>query len=128
MPAPHRALGLLADRGGKGKHYREALKVDPAFVASRVNLARRLFERGAFDDAREQFLRLTQVYAQAEEILAPLTADIDRPRAGAAWSCIGVARLGRGDRAGARAAAKEALLVSSSDGVAQEVARRAVGK
>ena len=186
MPAPHHALGLLADRGGKGKdaekHYREALKVDPGFVASRVNLARRLFERGAFDDAREQFLRLTQVesdvpagylglaecllrldleseaddvigrararfgdtpeilmlvarqllrreaYAQAEEILAPLTADIDRPRAGAAWSWIGVARLGRGDRAGARAAAKEALLVSSSDGVAQEVARRAVGK
>ena len=43
------------------KHYRQALKVDPGFVASRANLARRLFKRGAFDDAREQFLRLTQV-------------------------------------------------------------------
>src|SRR5438270_495843 len=44
-----------------------------------------------------QLLR-REAYADAEEILAPLTEDADRPRAGAAWSWIGVARLARGDR------------------------------
>ena len=65
LPAPHHALGLLADQRGKGKeaegHYKQALKVDPAFVPARENLARRLFARAAFDEAREQYLRLTQV-------------------------------------------------------------------
>jgi tetratricopeptide (TPR) repeat protein len=65
LPTPHHALGLLADHRGLGKeaegHYRMALKVDPAFLPARENLARRLFERRAFDDAREQYLRLTQV-------------------------------------------------------------------
>lgn len=179
LPAPHHALGLLADRRDLGheaeKHYRQALKVDPGFVPSRVNLARRLFERGAIEDAREQFLRLTQVepdvragylglaecllrldreadaddvirrartrfgdtpelrmlvarqllrreaFGEAEEILAPLTDDADRPRAGAAWSWIAVARLARGDRAGARKAAGEALMVDRSDPVAAKV-------
>jgi tetratricopeptide (TPR) repeat protein len=183
LPAPHHALGLLADRRDLGKeaeaHYRAALKVDPGFVASRVNLARRLFHRGAFEDAHEQFLRLTQVepgvvagylglaecamrldrdaeaddvirrartrfgdgpelrmlvarqllrrgaFGEAEEILAPLTDDEDKPRAGAAWAWIGVARLGRGDANGARGAAREALLVDRDDGVAAEVLRRA---
>jgi tetratricopeptide (TPR) repeat protein len=182
LPAPHHALGVLADKRDLGKeaeaHYRAALKVDPGFVASRVNLARRLFQRGAFEDAREQFLRLTQVepnvvagylglaeclmrldrdadaddvirrartrfgdgaelrmlvakqllrrgaFGEAEEILAPLTDDDDRPRAGAAWAWIGVARLARGDRAGARTAAKEALLLDREDGVAGEVLKR----
>ena len=68
LPAPHHALGALADRRGEGHARREALsrgarRSTPAFVAARVNLARRLFERGAFEDAREQFLRLTQVQA-----------------------------------------------------------------
>jgi Flp pilus assembly protein TadD len=182
LPAPHHALGLLADRRDLGReaerHYRASLKVDPGFVPSRVNLGRRLFQRGAFEDAREQFLKLSQVapeapagylglaecllrldredeaddvirrartrfgdtpelvmlvarqllrreaFSDAEEILAPLTGDADRPRAGAAWAWIGVARLARGDRAGARAAAEEALLVDRSDEVAAEVARR----
>lgn len=179
LPAPHHALGLLADRRDLGpeaeKHYRLALKVDPGFAAARTNLARRLFARGAIEDAREQFLRLTQVeptvlsgylglaeclfrldregeaddvirrartrfgdtpelamlvarqllrrgaFAEAEGVLAPLTDDLDRPRAGAAWSWIGVARLSRGDRAGARQAAREALLVDRRDPVAQKV-------
>jgi Flp pilus assembly protein TadD len=183
MPAPHHALGLLADRRDLGReaeaHYKQALKVDPGFVPARVNLARRLFERGAFDDAREQFLRLSQVepdvpagylglaeclfrldregeaddvirrarmrfgdtpelvmlvarqllrrgaFAEAEDILAPLTGDADRTRAGAAWSWIGVARLARGDRDGARTAAREALVVDAADQVAVEVERRA---
>jgi tetratricopeptide (TPR) repeat protein len=186
LPAPHHALGVLADRRDLEReaeaHYRQALKVDPGFVPARVNLARRLFQRGAFDEAREQFLRLTQVepevpagylglaecllrldreadaddvihrartrfgdtpelvmlvarqllrrsaFAEAEGILAPLTADADLPRAAAAWAWIGVARLGRGDRAGARDAAREALAMDGSDAVAAEVARSAADR
>jgi Tfp pilus assembly protein PilF len=65
LPTPHHALALLADKAGlplvAEKHYRAALKVDPGFAPARANLGRLLFARGAFDDAREQFLRLTQV-------------------------------------------------------------------
>ncbi len=67
LPAPHHALGVLADRRDLGReaeaNYKQALQVDPGFAPARVNLARRLFERGAFEEAREQFLRLTQVQA-----------------------------------------------------------------
>lgn len=183
LPAPHHALGVLADRRELGReaegHYRTALKVDPGFVPARANLARRLFQRGAFDDAREQFLRLTQVepdvaagyvglaecllrldregeaddvvrrartrfgdtpelsmlvarlllrrgaFAEAEEQLAPITSEADRPRAGVAWAWIAVARLAREDRAGARAAAREALLVDREDAVAAKVLEQA---
>ena len=181
LPAPHHALGLLADRRGIGSeaeaHYRQALKVDPGFVASRSNLARRLFQRGAIEAAREQYLKLTEVepgvlaghvglaecllrldrdgeadaviavargrlgdapellmlvarqllrraaYAEAEEILAPLTADADRTRAGAAWAWIGVARLAREDRAGARAAALQSVAFEPTNEVAAVLLR-----
>jgi tetratricopeptide (TPR) repeat protein len=69
LPAPHHALGLLADEREKGReaegHYRQALKVDPGFAPARANLARRLFTRKAFEDARAQYLRLTQVEPSA---------------------------------------------------------------
>jgi Flp pilus assembly protein TadD len=65
IPAPHHALGLLSDIEDRGdeaeKHYRAALKVDPGFAPARVNLARRLFARGQYENAREQFQRLEQV-------------------------------------------------------------------
>ena len=65
LPTPHHALGLLADREQRDldaeAHYRAALKVDPGFAPARVNLARRLYARGATEEAREQFLRVTQV-------------------------------------------------------------------
>ena len=65
LPTPHHALGLLAEREGDvaaaEAGYRAALKVDPGFAPARANLARRLFERAAFEEAREQFLRLTQI-------------------------------------------------------------------
>jgi Flp pilus assembly protein TadD len=71
LPTPHHALGLVADEQGRPKeaeaHYRDALKVDPGFAPARVNLGRLLFARGAFDDAREQFLRLTQVAPDSRE-------------------------------------------------------------
>jgi len=179
LPAPHHALGVLADKRDLGKeaegHYRQALKVDPGFVPARSNLARRLFQRGAFEESREQYLRLTQVepdamtgwlglaecllrldregeaddviararlrfgdapellmlvarqmlrreaFAEAEEVLAPLTDDPDRPRAAAAWAWLGVARLARGDREGARAAAREARAIDPSNSVAAKL-------
>jgi Tfp pilus assembly protein PilF len=188
LPAPHHALGLLADerdpknetkRIGKEAeaHYRQALKVDPGFVPSRSNLARRLFLRGAFEESREQYLRLTQVepealsgylglaechfrlgrdgdaddvigrararfgdtpelvmlvarqllrreaYAEADEILAPLTADADHTRRAAAWAWIGVARLARSDEAGARTAVGEAFAIDKSNEVALAIQR-----
>ena len=46
-----------------------------------------------------QLLR-RDAFAEAEEILAPLTDDADRSRASAAWAWIGVARLARKDRRG----------------------------
>ncbi|MGA2449286.1 MAG: tetratricopeptide repeat protein [Polyangiaceae bacterium] len=70
IPAPHHALGLLADSEDRGedaeRHYREALKVDPGFAPARANLARRLFARGQFENAREQFQRLVAV--QPDEV------------------------------------------------------------
>lgn len=65
IPAPHHALGVLADKEGRGaeaeKAYRAALRVDPGFAPARANLARRLFARGQYEDAREQFQRLERV-------------------------------------------------------------------
>jgi Flp pilus assembly protein TadD len=71
IPAPHHALGVLADREGNGaeaeKEYRAALRVDPGFPAARANLARRLFARGQYENAREQFQRLREVAPQEIE-------------------------------------------------------------
>jgi len=65
IPAPHHALGLLADEQGDGEEaercYRRALEVDPGFGPARANLARRLFARGQYENAREQFQRLREV-------------------------------------------------------------------
>jgi tetratricopeptide (TPR) repeat protein len=65
LPAPHHALGVLADAEGEGplaeSFYRAALKVDPGFAPARANLARRLFARGQYENAREQFERLVAV-------------------------------------------------------------------
>jgi tetratricopeptide (TPR) repeat protein len=184
LPAPHHGLGLLADRRGLGdeaeKHYRHALRVDPGFGPARVNLARRFYERRAFDEAREQFLRLTQVapeqlegwtglaeclfrlereveadeviaqtrarfgdvpevrllvarqalrrgaWAEAERTLEPLTDDADRSREGTAWAWMAVARLARGDRAGALHAAAQAQAIRRDDPIAALVVSSAV--
>ena len=65
IPAPHHALGVLAEAEGKGllaeSFYRAALKVDPGFAAARVNLGRRLYARGQYENAREQFERLVAI-------------------------------------------------------------------
>ena len=71
IPAPHHALGVLADAQGDGpaaeESYRAALAVDPGFAPSRANLARRLFGRGQYENAREQFQRLREVAPGAAE-------------------------------------------------------------
>ena len=71
IATPHHALGLLADQQGRGaeaeEHYRAALKIDPGFAPSRANLARRLFARGQYENAREQFERLMAVAPDAIE-------------------------------------------------------------
>ncbi len=71
LPAPHQALGLLADHQGQiaaaERFYRAALKVDPGFAPARINLARRLFEESALEEAREQFLRATQIAPEVVE-------------------------------------------------------------
>jgi Flp pilus assembly protein TadD len=71
LPAPHHALGVLAEAQGDGPaaeaFYRDALKVDPGFAASRANLARRLFARGQYENAREQFQRLREVQPDSAE-------------------------------------------------------------
>jgi Flp pilus assembly protein TadD len=185
IPAPHHALGLLADEQGDGelaeRSYRRALEVDPGFAPARANLARRLFARGQYENAREQFQRLREVapegvegwageaesllehgreaeseqvvargraaagdapalmllvararlargeYDDAEAILAHVVGDRDSVRSGAAWAWMAVARLGRGDIAGARTAATAALAVDGGDPVARYALRLSEG-
>jgi tetratricopeptide (TPR) repeat protein len=164
IPAPHHALGLLADRQGHGEeaeaHYRAALKVDPGFAPARANLARRLFGRGQYENAREQFERLVEVapdwiegwegeaetlrqlgrgtevdalvararglFGDSPSLMLLLARErldrgewADRARAGWAWYWIAIARVGRGDPAGARDAAQAALAIDRSDPVAR---------
>ncbi len=70
LPAPHHALALLDEREARTKQaeagYRAALAVDPGFAPARTNLGRLLYASGRYDDAREQFQRLTEV---APEVL-----------------------------------------------------------
>jgi Flp pilus assembly protein TadD len=70
-----------------------------------------------------QLLR-RDAFLEAEELLSPLTDDADRSRAAAAWSWIGIARLARNDRTGARTAAHEALAIDKGNEVATEILRR----
>lgn len=71
LPAPLHALGILEEVLGQPRkaeaRYADALAIDPGFAASRANLGRLLFARGAIDEAREQFLRLTQVAPDQSE-------------------------------------------------------------
>jgi Flp pilus assembly protein TadD len=71
IPTPHHALGVLADLQRDGataeEFYRAAIEVDPGFAPARANLARRLFERAQYENAREQFQRLREVAPGAAE-------------------------------------------------------------
>jgi len=71
IPAPFHALGVLAERQGQialaEGQYRAALRIDPGFAPARANLARCLFARGQYENAREQFERLAQVAPDALE-------------------------------------------------------------
>jgi tetratricopeptide (TPR) repeat protein len=135
LATPHHALGLLAeargDAAGAEKFYRAALKVDPGFAAARANLGRRLYARGAWEDAREQFLRLTEVAPETLQGWAGLVECLLRlQRETEADEVLARAREGFGDapelgvlvarqllRRGAFAQAEEALapLTNSTD-------------
>jgi Flp pilus assembly protein TadD len=69
LPTPHHALALLDEREARTRQaeagYRAALAVDPGFAPARTNLGRMLFADGRYDDAREQFQRLTEVAPDA---------------------------------------------------------------
>jgi len=71
LPTPHHALGLLDEQTSRPKqaeaNYRAALAVNPGFAPARANLGRMLFASGLYDEAREQFLRLTEVAPDALE-------------------------------------------------------------
>jgi tetratricopeptide (TPR) repeat protein len=119
IPAPHHALGLLADEQGDGEEaercYRRALEVDPGFGPARANLARRLFARGQYENAREQFQRLREVapgvvdgWAGEAESLRALGRDVEAEQvvvvareqvgdAPALLLLVARARLARGD-------------------------------
>ncbi len=102
VPHPHHGLGVLADKEGRKKdaaeHYRDALKVDPGFVPSRANLARDYFEAGMLDEAREQFLRLTEVAPKDDRGPAGLVETLLRlKREGEADEVLGQARARLGE-------------------------------
>lgn len=71
LPTPHHGLGLVSEAESKlpeaEKHYKEALRVDPGFAPARVNLGRLIFQRHAYEEAREQFFRLTEVAPESVE-------------------------------------------------------------
>jgi tetratricopeptide (TPR) repeat protein len=62
---PHHGLGVLAERQHRpdvaSEHYAEALRVDPGFAPSRLNLGRLLFAAGMVEHARSQFKRSVEV-------------------------------------------------------------------
>jgi tetratricopeptide (TPR) repeat protein len=82
LPAPHHAIGLLEERMNRLKKaeasYRAALAVDPGFAPARTNLGRLLFASGRYEDAREQFLRLTEVAPQALDGWLGLVESLER--------------------------------------------------
>jgi tetratricopeptide (TPR) repeat protein len=105
LPAPLHALGLLADRQGHSTQaqtlYRAALEADPGFGPARASLASLFFERGALEDAREQFLRLTQIAPDSVDGWAGLCESLLRlHRSDDAEQALieGVRRLGRRPR------------------------------
>jgi Flp pilus assembly protein TadD len=101
VPTPHHALGVVADKEGLGqeaeKRYRAALAVDPGFAPARTNLARLLYARGQYEDAREQFERLEQIAPGAAEAWAgraEVLIELGRPAEADAVVAEGRARAG----------------------------------
>jgi tetratricopeptide (TPR) repeat protein len=137
LPTPHHALGLWAEAHDQGpdaeKFYRAALKVDPGFSPARANLARLVFRRADWDEAREQFLRLTEAAPEAIEGWTGLVesylrlgreADADRVLDTAATTMgdrpeIALLRARQWIRRGEFERAERALSGLLSDGVAE---------
>jgi Tfp pilus assembly protein PilF len=148
FPAARANLGRRLYKRGAFDDAREQFlrltEIDPGDVVGWTGLVEclvRLGREGEADDAlaraRERLGDVPEVvllvarqllrrsaYAEAEEILAPLTGDADHARAGVAWAWIAVARAGRSECPSARTAAREALLVDRADPVAALVVAR----
>jgi tetratricopeptide (TPR) repeat protein len=96
LPAPHHALGVLAEATGKAHkaeaHYRAALAVDPGFGPARASLGRVLYADRRFEEAHEQFLRLTEL---APELIEGWTGVVE--------TLLRLGRTGEADLATARA-------------------------
>ena len=143
-PARSNLARRLFQRGAfeeSREQYLRLTQVEPDAIAGWLGLAEcllRLDREGEADDvigrARLRFgdapelvmlvarqLLRREAFAEAEEVLAPLTDDADRPRAAAAWAWIGVARLARGDRAGSSDAAREARAIDHGNAVAAKL-------
>jgi tetratricopeptide (TPR) repeat protein len=86
-------------------HLQAALAIDPGFVAARHNLARALVALGRFDEAREEYMKLTSTQ--------PSDAD--------AWAELAHAELLVGHRAAAGRAANVALGLAPSQPIALRV-------
>ncbi|HEU4408330.1 MAG TPA: tetratricopeptide repeat protein [Polyangiaceae bacterium] len=131
LPHPHHGLGALADAEHRPReaaaHYREALRVDPGFVPSRANLARDYFDAGMLDEAREQFLRLTEVAAHDDRGPAGLAETLLRlGRPAEASEVVRAARARLGERpALLLLAAREALAAGFVAEARAELARLA---
>ncbi len=131
LPHPHHGLGALADAERRPReaveHYREALRVDPAFVPARANLARDYFDAGMLDEAREQFLRLGEVAAHDDRGPAGLAETLLRlGRPGEASEVVRAARARLGERPALMLlAAREALAAGFVVDARAELARLA---
>lgn len=132
------ARGAFADAR---EQFLRLTQVEPEALAGYVGLAEcllRLDEDSAADDviarARARFgdppeivflvarqLLRREAFSDAEELLAPLTVGDDRQRVANVWAWIGVARLARGDRGAAAAAAREALARDPANAVAKSL-------
>jgi tetratricopeptide (TPR) repeat protein len=131
LPHPHHGLGVLADAERRPReaveHYREALRVDPAFVPARANLARDYFDAAMLDEAREQFLRLSEVAAHDDRGPAGLAETLLRlGRPDEASEVVRAARARLGDRPALMLlAAREALAAGYVAEARAELARLA---
>jgi Flp pilus assembly protein TadD len=149
VPARSNLARLLFQRAAYAlalEQFRRLSEVSPDALDGHLGLVESLLKLAREDDADDALVRARtrfgdtpellllvgrqllrrEAYVEAEAVLAPLTKDEDSSRAAAAWSWIGVGRLGRYALGEARTAAAEALLLDRHNAVARFVQREAV--
>jgi tetratricopeptide (TPR) repeat protein len=105
----HANLGAVEIARGETRaalpHLMRALAIDPGYVPARHNLARSLHALGRYDEARQEYMKLTSI--------APDRAD--------GWAELAVVELARGDHAAAGRAADRALALDGEHRLARRV-------